>query len=232
MKQLLKGIFEELRINYREECYEKFDEYASLLIEWNKKFNLTGITGLRDVYIKHFGDSLLLYEGIEATQSLIDVGSGAGFPGIPLKIAGYKQKIVLLEANGKKVSFLEHVIKTLDLDNIFVCNERAENAAREEVYREQFDVAAARAVAPLNILLEYCVPFIKREGIFIAMKTDNSEMQSAENAIKQLSVRILKEDKQTIPFSDIKRNNIYFKKTRNTAYKYPRPDGVPKKKPL
>ncbi|HOT70062.1 MAG TPA: 16S rRNA (guanine(527)-N(7))-methyltransferase RsmG [Clostridia bacterium] len=225
MKQLLKGIFKELGIEYQEEHYDKFDTYASLLIEWNKKFNLTGITDLRDIYIKHFGDSLLLYEGIKATESLIDVGSGAGFPGIPLKIAGYKQKTVLLEANGKKASFLE-------LDNIFVCNKRAENAAREEAYRELFDVVVARAVAPLSILLEYCVPFIKREGIFIAMKTDNSELQSAENAMKQLSVEILKEDKQTIPFSDIKRNNMYFKKTRNTAYKYPRPDGVPKKKPL
>jgi 16S rRNA (guanine527-N7)-methyltransferase len=135
MKQLLKGIFKELGIEYQEEHYDKFDTYASLLIEWNKKFNLTGITDLRDIYIKHFGDSLMLYEGIKATQSLIDVGSGAGFPGIPLKIAGYKQKTVLLEANGKKASFLEHVIKTLELDNIFVCNKRAENAAREEAYR-------------------------------------------------------------------------------------------------
>jgi 16S rRNA (guanine527-N7)-methyltransferase len=232
MKELLKGIYDELEIKYDEQQYEKFNTYATLLIEWNKKFNLTGITDLKDIYIKHFGDSLMLFKGTEGTRSLIDVGTGAGFPGIPLKIAGYIHKIVLLEANGKKASFLDHVIKSLDLDQIFICQDRAEIAGREDIYRERFDIATARAVAPLNVLLEYCVPFIKKDGYFIAMKTDKSELESAKNAMKQLSVEVSKSDMQTIPFSDIKRCNIFFRKTRNTLDKYPRSDGMPKKKPL
>jgi 16S rRNA (guanine527-N7)-methyltransferase len=203
-----------------------------LLIEWNKKFNLTGITEIRDIYIKHFGDSLMLYKGIDGTKSLIDVGTGAGFPGIPLKIAGYKNKVVLLEANGKKASFLEHVTDTLGLEQIFICQDRAEIAGREDIYRERFDVSTARAVAPLNVLVEYCAPFIKKDGLFIAMKTDKTELESAKNAMKQLFLEVYKIESQTIPFSDIKRCNIYFKKIKNILDKYPRADGIPKKKPL
>ncbi len=232
MKDLLKDIYEKLGLIYKDEDYEKFDAYAAVLIEWNKKFNLTGITELRDIYIKHFADSLMLFKGIEGTRSLIDVGSGAGFPGMPLKIAGYSHKVVLLEANGKKANFLEYVIEKLELDQIFVCQARAELAGRDDIYRERFDVATARAVAPVNVLLEYCIPFVKKDGIFIAMKTDDSELESAKNAMKQLSVDIYKSHIQTIPFTDIKRCNIYFKKTRNTLLKYPRADGIPKKNPL
>ncbi|MFA5340750.1 MAG: 16S rRNA (guanine(527)-N(7))-methyltransferase RsmG [Clostridia bacterium] len=232
MKDLLKGIYEQLGITFKEEDYEKFNEYSALLIEWNQKFNLTGITQIRDIYLKHYADSLMLFKGIEGTRSLIDVGSGAGFPGIPLKIAGYAHKVVLLEANGKKAAFLDHVIDKLELDQIFICQDRAEIAGRGDIYRERFDVAVARAVAPLNVLLEYCIPFVKKDGLFIAMKTDDSEIESSKNAMKQLSADIYKTHIQTIPFTDINRCNIYFKKTRNTLPRYPRADGMPKKKPL
>ena len=209
-----------------------FSSYADMLIEWNKKFNLTGITDLNDIYIKHFADSLILYKGIKSASSLIDIGSGAGFPGIPLKIAGYDKKVVLLEANGKKTMFLDHVINSLKLKDISTCLSRAEVAGRDCSLRDSFEIATARAVAPLNVLLEYCTPFIKKGGVFIAMKTDESELNIAKNAQKQLGMEVYDIDIQTLPFSDMKRCNIYFKKIKNTPDSYPRADGIPKKKPL
>ncbi|HXK71230.1 MAG TPA: 16S rRNA (guanine(527)-N(7))-methyltransferase RsmG [Clostridia bacterium] len=232
MKHLLKGILDYAGLEYKETIDIMFSSYADMLIEWNKKFNLTGITDLNDIYIKHFADSLILYKGIKSASSLIDIGSGAGFPGIPLKIAGYDKKVVLLEANGKKTMFLDHVINSLKLKDISTCLSRAEVAGRDSSLRDSFEIATARAVAPLNVLLEYCTPFIKKGGVFIAMKTDESELNIAKNAQKQLGVEVCDIDMQILPFSDMKRCNIYFKKIKNTPDRYPRADGIPKKKPL
>jgi len=232
MTDLLKNIFNDLGIQADNGVFPVFQKYSKILVEWNEKFNLTGITEEDDIIIKHFADSMLIFNDIKNTHSLIDIGSGAGFPGIPLKIAGYEGKIVLLEANNKKKTFLEYVINELNLKNIFAMQGRAETFGRNKSFRENFDVATARAVAPLNILLELCVPFIKRNGVFIAMKTDSEEIKTSENAITQLRLKVEKVENISIPYSDITRCNMYFTKLDYTPDRYPRADGVPKKKPL
>lgn len=232
MTDLLKKIFNDLGIQVNNEVFPVFQRYSEILVEWNEKFNLTGITEENDIAIKHFADSMLIFNDIKSTHSLIDIGSGAGFPGIPLKIAGYEGKIVLLEANNKKKTFLEYVINELHLQNIYAMQGRAETFGRNKSFRENFDVATARAVAPLNILLELCVPFIKRNGVFIAMKTDSEEIKTSENAITQLKLKVEKVENVSIPYSDITRCNMYFTKLDHTPDRYPRADGVPKKKPL
>lgn len=215
---------------------EQFDRYYELLIEWNNVMNLTGITDYSEVQLKHFADSLSIVRvnDLQNTGSLIDVGTGAGFPGVPLKIVFPHINIVLLDSLNKRLKFLNEVIEKLELKNIYTLHGRAEDYAKKSEYREKFDVCVSRAVANLSTLSEYCIPFVKVGGSFISYKSSDSdeEINQSHRAIGMLGGKIEKIDKFLLPESDIGRSLIEIKKIKNTPGKYPRKAGVPVKEPL
>ena len=226
----LREIFLSNNLEVTNRQLQQFERYADLLIEWNEKFNLTSITGREDIYVKHFYDSILpsLYHDLKG--SLVDVGSGAGFPGIPLKIMYPDLEVTLIEPTGKRCTFLNEVISQLSLDKITVVNMRSEDYARENV---RFDFVTARAVAELNILTELCLPLVKTDGHFIVMKGPKAyqELENASRAIRVLggTVREVRE----IPLSsDQTRVLIDIQKTSEHDPKYPRNYSQIKKKPL
>ena len=213
---------------------EQLKKYYDILVEESKKYNLTTITEIEEVYIKHFYDSLLLSRTIDLTSelTLADIGSGAGFPGLVIKIMFPNLKVTLIEPTTKRCNFLNYVIKELNLKNINVINDRAENYIKEK--RETFDIVTARAVAPLNILLELSIPFLKINGYFVAMKGSNAkeELDASINAYKVLSTKIEQEDIYTLPKDLGTRTIIKFKKLSKTKDIYPRMYSKIKKQPL
>ena len=214
----------------------QFDRYYELLIEWNRVMNLTGITEYDEVNLKHFTDSLTIVriEDMENVSTLIDVGTGAGFPGIPIKIAFPYIKVTLLDSLNKRIKFLDQVVEELDLEDVVTLHGRAEDYAKKEEYREQFDLCASRAVANLSTLSEYCLPFIKKGGCFVSYKSADSdeEIQQSEKALDILGGKIEKVDKFVLPGSDMGRALVMIEKVKNTPRKYPRKAGVPSKEPL
>lgn len=206
----------------------KFELYSRLLLEWNEKFNLTSITDKDEIVQKHFIDSIYLVKYVVlSNKSLLDVGSGAGFPGIPLAIVCPSAKITLLESNGKKVTFLKEVVKSLELDNVSIIHGRSEELDQ----REQYDFVTARAVKQLNILLEISVHLLKVKGIFIAYKGDaESELKEAEKAINKLSLEVIADYKYDLSFG--KRELILLNKLKATPNKYPRNYSLIIKSPL
>lgn len=216
------------------EQIEQFDKYYQILFEESQKYNLTTITSKEEVYIKHFYDSILLLKYIKLAENkrLIDIGSGAGFPGIPLKILCPQLKITLVEPTTKRAKFLELVIKELDLKDISVINDRAENYIN--VQREQFDYASARAVAPLNILLELLTPFVKPKGIVIALKGSSyqEELTNAGNAQKILNLALKAQYEDRLPNDLGVRDILIFEKIKTHSLEYPRHYSKIKKKPL
>lgn len=208
-------------------------EYKRILLEWNEKMNLTAIEEEREFIIKHFIDSLSILPYLGDVRSLIDVGTGAGFPGIPLKIAQPSLEILLLDSLEKRVGFLKTVISELKLDGIRALHLRAEDAGKEPSHREKYDAAVARAVAALPVLLEYCLPMVKRGGIFIAMKgSSKEEIEASNKALELLGGKIEEVKEFTLPCSEIKRSIIIVRKFRQTPTKYPRKAGKPSKQPL
>ena len=224
----------ELNINLEEEQLKKFYDYMNYLIEKNKVMNLTGITDPKEIVLKHFVDSLTAAQYIEKGQKVIDIGTGAGFPGIPLKINDETLEIVLLDSLNKRINFLNEVIENNKLTQIETIHGRAEDFGKNAEYREKFDVAISRAVAPLNILLEYMMPFVKVGGKCICMKGNNceEEIENSKNAIKILGGKIETIDQFMLPFSDNKRTIISIKKTEKIKNQFPRNAGIPTKKPL
>ena len=214
----------------------QFDRYYELLIEWNRVMNLTGITEYDEVNLKHFTDSLTIVriKDMENVSTLIDVGTGAGFPGIPIKIAFPYIKVTLLDSLNKRIKFLNQVVEELDLEDVVTLHGRAEDYAKKEEYREQFDLCASRAVANLSTLSEYCLPFIKKGGCFVSYKSADSdeEIQQSEKALDILGGKIEKVDKFVLPGSDMGRALVMIEKVKNTPRKYPRKAGVPSKEPL
>ena len=214
----------------------QFDRYYALLIEWNRVMNLTGITEYDEVNLKHFTDSLTIVriKDMENVSTLIDVGTGAGFPGIPIKIAFPHIKVTLLDSLNKRIKFLDQVVEELDLEDVVTLHGRAEDYAKKEEYREQFDLCASRAVANLSTLSEYCLPFIKKGGCFVSYKSADSdeEIQQSEKALDILGGKIEKVDKFVLPGSDMGRALVMIEKVKNTPRKYPRKAGVPSKEPL
>lgn len=199
----------------------KFNKYRELLLQWNEKFNLTSITSLDEIEEKHFLDSLYLDKFVSLeNKTLLDVGSGAGFPGLPLAIAHPSLKVTLLESNGKKVTFLEEVIKQLDLKNAEVINKRAEECLK----REAFDIVTARAVKELRILLEICFYLVKVGGHFIAYKSNlvDEEIKNASHAFKCLDIEDFKKYEYNLPTNQDKRVLLDILKTKPTKNKYPR----------
>lgn len=215
---------------------EQFEKYFELLVSYNEKVNLTAITEKNEVWLKHFYDSCLaLNTGIvKDGASVADVGCGGGFPSIPLKIAMPSLKFTLMDSTGKKTDFVKMVVNELGLSDVEVINIRAEEAGHRPDLREQFDISVARAVAPLNVLMEYCVPFVKKGGHFVALKsrTAEEEIKNASNAAGMLCVS--KEDMKsyTLPGTDNIRNIIVYKKNGPTDKRFPRKTGKPSKNPL
>lgn len=232
-KQMLNYLLE-LKIDLSDKQLEQFYEYMNLLIEWNKVMNLTGITDPSEIIIKHFLDSLTVLKDIDKDSTIIDVGTGAGFPGIPIKIAFQKTKIVLIDSLNKRINFLNEVINRLQLKDIKTIHGRAEDLGREKDHREKYDIAIARAVAPLNILLEYLMPFVKVNGRCICMKGSNveEEIKNSKNAIQLLEGRLAEEKEFFLPKTDIKRKVIVITKTGEISKIYPRKAGTPTKNPL
>jgi 16S rRNA (guanine527-N7)-methyltransferase len=232
---LIEGLGE-LGILVEPERIEKFKTYKELLKEWNEKINITAITDDIEIDIKHFLDSLTILKTgyIKEGQKIIDVGTGGGFPGLPLKIVENSIDLILLDSLNKRINFLNEVINTIGLENVKTIHGRAEDYGKNEEYREQFDIAVSRAVASLNVLSEYCLPFVKVGGYFIAMKGPeiNEEIENGKNAVKILGGVI--EDRYDIelPFTNIKHTILIIKKISNTPTKYPRKAGKPTKKPL
>ncbi|WP_040398281.1 16S rRNA (guanine(527)-N(7))-methyltransferase RsmG [Anaerococcus senegalensis] len=208
---------------------DKFEKYEQMLIETNKKFNLTSIDDPEEIRIKHFEDSLTIKSYINDGMKVLDIGSGAGFPGIPLRIEK-EFDLTLIDSVNKKVNFMNQVIDQLNLKNARAIHVRAEDYAKE--HREEFDMVVSRAVANLSTLSEYALPFLKVGGIFIAMKGPKAEeeYEYAQNALKILGGELINID--SLDLYGNTRKNILIKKVRSTKKKYPRDKNLPKKKPL
>ncbi len=209
---------------------EQFEKYYKLLVFYNEKFNITAITEREEVIKKHFIDSVLGVDKLSG-KTMIDVGSGGGFPALPLKIMKEDLSLTLLEATGKKSEFLKTVVKELGLENVSVINDRAETLAKDEKFRESFDICSARAVARLNTLCEYCMPFVKKGGVFIAYKGDaEQELIEAQSAIKILGGKL--KENYVYELDGAKRALITIEKISLTDKKYPRGNGKERKNPL
>ena len=231
---ILKNKCEKLKIKIEEKNIEKFYKYMKLLLEWNKKINLTAITEPNEVILKHFVDSLTISKYIEDNSTLVDVGTGAGFPGIPLKIIREDLEITLVDSLNKRINFLKEIIEELELKNTKAIHSRAEEFGKNVKYREKFDYATSRAVANLSTLSEYLIPLVKIKGRIISMKGSEvkEELIDSKKAINVLGGKILKVDEFQLPSSDIKRNIIIIEKVKNTPNKYPRKAGTPAKDPI
>ena len=234
--QILEQKLGELGIKQDQNQLERFHKFYQLLIEWNKVMNLTGITEYEDVVEKHFVDSLSIIKAVDLSRihTVIDVGTGAGFPGIPLKIAFPHLRVVLLDSLNKRIKFLDEVISQLGLTEIRTIHGRAEEYARKEEYREQFDLCVSRAVANLSTLSEYCLPYIQVGGMFVPYKSGeiDDEVEQSKKAVRILGGNIKEVMKFELPVTDIHRSFVLIHKEQHTQKKYPRKAGIPAKEPL
>ncbi len=234
--EVLKTGIEGFGLEASDNKLEQLKKYREILVEWNKVMNLTGIEEEREVYIKHFLDSISAVTNnyIKDDISLIDVGTGAGFPGLPLKICLENLDLTLLDSLNKRIKFLEEVSDNLGLNGIEFIHGRAEDFAKDEKYRETFDVATARAVAGLPVLMEFCVPFVKVGGHFICLKGPNAnlELEESKKAMEELGIEFVEKIDIKLPDLELNHNILVFKKIKNTPSKYPRKAGKPSKNPI
>lgn len=236
MQDIFTEKLKHLFIELDKKQIEQFHKYYEILVKWNKFMNLTAITEYEEVIEKHFIDSLTIEKAIDVSKvyTVIDVGTGAGFPGIPLKIAYPHLKVTLLDSLSKRVKFLNEVITELELENIEAIHGRAEDIARKTEYREKNDLCVSRAVANLSTLSEYCLPYVKVEGMFIPYKSGNidEELENSKKAISILGGEIKDIVKFNLPGTDIGRSFVKIKKIKITGKRYPRKAGLPSKEPL
>ncbi|BDF35933.1 ribosomal RNA small subunit methyltransferase G [Lachnospiraceae bacterium] len=236
MNNILESKLQELNITLDENQSEQFHIFYNLLTEWNKVMNLTGITEYEEVVEKHFLDSLAIVKAVDLqkVQNIIDIGTGAGFPGIPLKIAYPQLDVTLLDSLNKRVRFLDTVIENTGLNGIKAMHGRAEDYAKQTEYRENYDLCVSRAVANLATLSEYCIPYIRTGGIFVPYKSEDveNEVEHSKKAISLLGGNIKDIVKFQLPGTDIGRSFIIIEKTNITPKKYPRKAGLPTKEPL
>ncbi|MBQ4559260.1 MAG: 16S rRNA (guanine(527)-N(7))-methyltransferase RsmG [Tyzzerella sp.] len=236
MSEIFENKLNALSIMLTDIQKQQFDQFYELLVEWNKVMNLTGITEYDEVNEKHFIDSLSLVKAIDVNkvETVIDIGTGAGFPGIPLKIAFPHLKVVLLDSLNKRINFLNTVITELGLKEIKTIHGRAEDYAKQSEYREQFDLCVSRAVANLSTLSEYSLPYVRVGGLFIPYKSGeiDDEVRQAEKAIGILGGKLDEIIKFQLPGTEVNRSFVKINKAKNTGKKYPRKAGLPSKEPL
>lgn len=224
-------------ITVTDEKIARFDRYLELLQEWNKKINLTAITEREEVYLKHFYDSLTagLYVNFkEGVPSLCDVGSGAGFPSIPLKIMYPNMRITIVDSLNKRIQFLQTIVDELGLEDVHLYHDRAETFGQNSEFRASFNFVTARAVARMNVLAELCLPLVKKDGVFIAMKASNTEEEliEATKAIATLGGKLREDIQFELPKDAGERHIVLIDKKKETPNKYPRKPGTPNRKPL
>jgi 16S rRNA (guanine527-N7)-methyltransferase len=228
--------FNNLKLPYSEDIEHKFIIYRNLLKQWNQKINITSIEDDEEIYLKHFIDSVLLLnkDNIYENKKIIDVGTGGGFPGLPLKIMNNNYKITLLDSLRKRIDFLQEVSKALNLSDVEFIHGRAEDFGQNKEHRENYDICVSRAVAPLNVLSEYCIPFVKVGGYFAAYKSDiiSQEITNSDNAIEKLGGKLKEIKEICIPGTDIIRKIVIIEKVEPTNKRYPRKAGKPSKEPL
>ena len=224
----------DINIEISENQAKKFYDYMNLLLEWNKKINLTAIIEPDEVILKHFIDSLTSIRFLKGNEKIIDVGTGAGFPGIPIKIMFEDTNIVLADSLNKRINFLNEVISKLELKNIECIHQRAEDIGQNPQFREKFDIATSRAVANLTVLSEYLLPLVNLNGRMICLKGSNieEEIKESRNAINILGGKSVEIDSFTLPSSDNSRNIIISRKFKNTPNIFPRKAGLPSKEPI
>lgn len=232
----LENGFRELNIRINKKSIDELLLFRDMLLEWNKKINLTSITDNQEIFIKHFFDSATcmatgyIKDGFE----VVDIGTGAGFPGLVLKIINNEINITLLDSLKKRTNYLENLVINLGLKNVEIIHGRAEEYGNKVEYREKYDIALSRAVASINVLLEYCLPYIKNGGYFLCQKGPKfkDELKEAEKALKTLGGKINEVKEFILPGSDIKRNIIVIEKIYKTPAKYPRKAGKPTSNPI
>ena len=222
-----------INIDINIEQANQFYNYMQLLLDWNEKINLTAITEEKEIILKHFIDSLTINKYLVGKEKVMDIGTGAGFPGIPLKILNEKINFILVDSINKRINFLEDVKAKLNLKSLTLIHSRVEDLAQNKTYREKIDVIVSRAVANLSVLAEYMLPFVKQDGYCICMKGPNinEEITNAKKAIEILGGKIEKIDNLILP-ENLERNIIIIKKIKDTPLKYPRKAGMPSKQPL
>ena len=233
-KELICSYGKQIDIEFNDKQLNQFYDYMNLLLDWNEKINLTAITEPEEVILKHFIDSLTINKYIENNKTIADVGTGAGFPGIPLKIYRPDLNVVLVDSLNKRINFLNEVICKLDLKMISAIHSRIEDFGKDKKHRENYDYVTARAVANLTTLSEYLIPISKVGGKCICMKGNDikEEINNSRNAVNILGGKINEIDEFYLPSSDISRNVIIIEKIKNTPNKYPRKAGMPSKEPL
>ena len=236
MKRFLQDKLEMLSVEVDRKKIDQFNQFYDLIVEWNNVMNLTAITDYKDVVEKHFLDSLSIERilKLDDIKAVMDVGTGAGFPGMPLKIIYPELKITLLDSLSKRVKFLNEVIRQLELKNIDTIHGRAEDIGKNENYREKYDLCVSRAVANLATLSEYCMPFVRVGGVFVSYKSGDidEEVLKSKKAISLFGGKIDEVVKFQLPGTDINRAFVKIKKIKGTPKKYPRKSGIPSKEPL
>ncbi len=232
--QELEKKAKKMQIELSNQQLEQFYLYMNLLLEWNEKINLTAITDPKEIILKHFIDSITIAPYLKNAQSILDIGTGAGFPGIPLAILENSKDFVLMDSLNKRIIFLQEVIQNIALTRVQAIHGRAEELGKEKEHREHYDLVTSRAVAKLNILLEYMLPFVKVGGRCICMKSQEieEELEEAKQAIELLGGKLERVDEIILPESDVKRKIIVIQKVRQTPIKYPRKPGTPTKEPI
>ena len=230
----MKKLMNEIDVDITENQISKFYDYMNLLLEWNEKINLTAITKPDDIVLKHFVDCLTIQKYIEDNKKIVDIGTGAGFPGVPLAIMNDRCRFTLVDSLNKRINFLNEIKDKLNLKNVSAIHSRAEEFDQNKMYRENFDIAVSRAVANLCVLSEYLLPAVKVGGKVICMKGSQieEELNDAKFALKELGGKVKFVDEFLLPGTDMKRNVIVIEKVKETPKRYPRKAGTPAKQPL